>query len=485
MTQNADCRFSTNLRMATLPRAVCLLRTMWHGRRARAVSAATAAPQEAARLLPRTTVPTARHSIATGMAHRCRFLSVAIGAFMALATGHEASGVDGTPSWFFSQVAAPSTNYQITSPSLAFDHYGIPSVSWSDASNTSSPNFVYRSVNTGLGFWSHHLADSGAGVGLLTSLSFDRAERPTVAWLNSNGVVRTLFNNTTLQTVAASGANASRPALSISHDLTGTLRGAYSGMPTGNMFDINGTLGSHTSTSIGMLPGVNNVFDLRLTTDHTGRRHIATRVGIPGGQQAVMVSSESFIGGPWLTSTIATADTIKGVAIATSPVDGKIALAYTTFESTTNVSKLIYAKATGVSLNTTEVQSSNTAIFEDIDLAFDYSDGRPAIAYERRVASPFAAELRFAYENALGNWQTSLVDSTISLDSPFGHHRRPSLAFDDYGTSWPAIAYIDSDGTLKVAFDPPAPEPATAGMLLMAGLVFVLRRGRRGIQAMN
>ena len=131
------------------------------------------------------------------------------------------------------------------------------------------------------------------------------------------------------------------------------------------------------------------------------------------------------------------------------------------------------------SIATTEILSFNTFRYQDVSLEFDRSDGRPAIAFERRVNSTSAQELWYAYLNASSVWQTSLIDSTISLDAPDGNMPRgPSLAFDDYGTSWPAVAYVDSNGALNVAFDPPAPEPSclAAGTLVA---VLSIRRRRR------
>lgn len=418
------------------------------------------------RSLPRISVC----ALASGLAALC----------VAMLTATPASAVNGTPTWFNSFVGSAAPSQYVSSPSLAFDHYGVPSVSWSSTSPVSATNTVYRSNTSGLGFWSHSVVESGPGVGLLTSLSFDRAERPTVAWMNDSGEIRTLFNNSVAQVVAGNG-NIPRPALSIHHDLTGTLRGGYSGTTVGNIFSLTGSNGSHASNSIGTLPNISQILDLRFTTDHTGRSHAIVRASLTTNTQAVIVASEPIGAGPWVSSVLATADDVKGVAITTSPADGQVALAYTTFNAGTNTSKLFYAKSTGTSLQTTEVQSSATAMFEDIDLAFDFSDGRPAIAYERKTLAPFAQQIQFAYLNASSLWQTSLVDGTASLDNPMGLPRRPSLAFDDYGTSWPAVAYVDADGSLTVAFDPPAsaPEPGTVLLIALAAGGAHFRRRHR------
>lgn len=414
------------------------------------------------------------------MSHRLRSC-MALGTLLCpIFCSEVAMAVNGTPVWVNSLVGTPSANYHVSSPSLAFDHYGVPSVSWSTVHAFGGSNTVYRSKTSGLGFWSHRVVEQGTGVGLLTSLSFDRSEKPTVAWINGGGDVKTQFNDVTTQTLLGVAANITRPAISISHDLTGTLRGAFSAQSAATVYDINGANGAHTTSLLGTLNNVVDIHDLRFTTDYTGRRHAIARASLATNTEGVVVASEPLGGGAWTSTVLATADDVNGVAIAISPSDGKPALAYTTYNSGNNTSKLFYAKPTGSILQTTEVQSSTTAVFEDIDLAFDYSDGLPAIAYERKVLSPFAQQIQFAYLNASSIWQTSLVDGTASLDSPLGFHRRPSLAFDDYGTSWPAISYIDADGSLTVAFDPPgqAPEPA-AVLLACIGLICLPRR-RRG-----
>ena len=123
---------------------------------------------------------------------------------------------------------------------------------------------------------------------------------------------------------------------------------------------------------------------------------------------------------------------------------------------------------------TTEILSSTVVRYEDVSLEFDRADDRPAIAYERRVNAGGAQELWYSFLNASSIWQTGLIDATVSMDGPGGVIRAPSLTFDDYGTSWPAVGYIDANGALNVAFDPPAtPEPASIVLLglLAAGLM--------------
>jgi hypothetical protein len=124
-------------------------------------------------------------------------------------------------------------------------------------------------------------------------------------------------------------------------------------------------------------------------------------------------------------------------------------------------------------MQTQELASSATFRYEDVSLAFDFSDGLPALAYEREIPGSEAGELMFAYrDNVMWQLPATAVDGTISMNAPGNKPRGPSLAFDDYGTSWPAIAYVHKDilsgqERLHVAFDPPVPEPSALTLLIL------------------
>lgn len=375
-----------------------------------------------------------------------------------------AAAINGTPSWFESRIATVPSGFYVSSPSLAFDHYGTPSVSWSQVETTPGTNTVRHSHFLGLGLWSTRDVASGSGSGMLTSLAFDRSERPMIAWVNSNGTVQGSFNGGAAQSIGTD-ALTTTPSIDITYDLTGTLHGMYGRTTAGNFFDIRHTGGTFSSSDMTTLPGVLTVIDAAMAVDGRGLRHVAARTNLSGGNQGLVIASQPLFGGTWPSATLATASNVTGVDIAVNPNSGLAALAYTTYDSGTNTSKLFYTRFTGFALETTELQSSTGHRFEDVSLAFDLSDGLPAIAYERKVISSSAEELWLAYTNNGTSWLTSLVDGTIKMDAPAGRPRRPSLAFDDYGTSWPAIAYVDADGGLNVAFDPPVPEPSALALL--------------------
>ncbi len=407
-------------------------------------------------------------------------LSITAAVTCFLASPSTLSAVDGIPSWIFSSVATPPDDYYVSSPSLAFDHYGMPAVSWSQVAQTAgNPHTVHLSQMSGLGLWNRlQLAPSSSDSGLLTSLAFDRSERPVVAWVNSNGTVQASFNYGAAQTVG-SGAASQRPVIDISYDLAGTLRGMYARTSAGSFFDIRHTGSSFSSVDMTTIGGLTLLHDAAMITDGRGLRHMTLRGLLSSGGQGVVIASEPTNGSTtWPSAVLVSASNIYGVDMAMDPTDGRAALAYTTFDSGSNTSKLLYSKFTGSVLQTTEILTSTTHRFEDISLAFDPTDGRPAIAYERRFPAGPAEELHFAYLNAAATWQTNLVDSTIRMDASAARPRRPSLAFDTYGTGWPAIAYIDGDGSLAVAFDPPAPEPSTLALLCVIPLIRRRRRNR-------
>jgi len=387
-----------------------------------------------------------------------------------------ALAIDGTPVWLQSPVGAAGAGATLSSPVLAFDHFGTPAVSWSAFGGPPGTDAVSRSERSGLGLWATRSVSTGAG--RQTALSFDRAERPAIAWIDDIGAVRAQVDDGATQTVVANGANVGQPALSLTHDLAGNLRGVFSGATPGAFSSISESGGVVSSASVGTLPGVNSLMDLRLTTDGGGLAHLIARADLAAGGEGVIIASEPSFGGNWPSTVLAGADTVNGVGIARDPGDDNVALAYTTFEAGTNTSSLFYAKFDGITLNTTQVLSSTSASFGDISLAFDLSDGQPAIAFEQQLLSPFSEQLMFAYLDATATWQTSLVDDTISMSNAQNTLRGPSLAFDDFGTSFPAIAYIDADESLAVAFDPPGvPEPSTL-FLLVCGLAIVAVRRR-------
>lgn len=396
--------------------------------------------------------------------------------WLLLFAASSAHGIDGSLVWRPSVVAPAAPDAFVAAPSLAFDHFGVPSVAWAAVSSVGGNSTVYRSELLGLGLWAHRPVATGFGLGTATSLSFDRAERPFVAWMTSGNEVHADFNNG--QVVGLVAADAGDPAhgLSISHDLAGNLRGVFCGEAVGSLKSVDFDDIGFSSLSLTTVSGVQDIVDVQLATDHVGLRHVIARAELPGGLEGVVIASEPSFPASWPVATLASADSVGGVSVATNPANGRVGIAYTTTSSGT--SQLVYAELNNFALETTVLLESSMSAYEDVSLAYDLSDGRPAVAFEESVFAG-GESLSLAYVDSAQQWQTSLIDDSILLDAP-GAMLKPSLAFDDYGTSYPAVAYIDDDGSLTVAFDPPAvPEPASFVPLLLAAAM-IRKRGRRG-----
>ncbi len=393
-----------------------------------------------------------------------------------------AYAVNGSPTWsIVSLWPGPGGTQYVSSPRMAFDHYGTPAVSWSivDAVGIAA-NQVYHSQQTPLGLWSHRQMASGIGSGLLTSVSYDRAERPHVAWLNSNGSLNASFNFGASQNLTAAPAAATAlPSLSLRHDLAGNLVGIYAGSSAGQIGAItwNGT--TYSRALLTTLPGVSSVRSAALTIDHRGLRHMVLDAVLqPSGARAVVLASEPANNAAWVSGVLTTADAVTGVDITTRGSDGRVAFTYATRTGT--LSQLFYAESNGSTITTATVSSSSTAQYGGVSLAFDRTDGQPAIGF----VDATNRDLLFSFRNPGGTWTTGVVDPDISLTSPLlGEPIFPSLAFNEFGTGWPALAYVGGNGDLRVAFDPPAPEPATAVLFPAAAVAFARRRIGRGGQS--
>lgn len=385
-----------------------------------------------------------------------------------------AIAISGTPTWDFSAIAPdPGGNLYISSPELAFDHYGTAAVTWSQADRFDvATNTMNHSSLTPLGIWSHRVMATGVRVGLTSSISYDRAERPHVGWMNGSGTMSLSFNFGSTQNPAMTPTpHTTTPLLTLKHDIAGTFRGMYAGATAGQLGGVTWNGSSYSTSLLATVANVGAVDSLDFTIDHRGLRHaILDGRTQSGSNPAVFLASEPANGATWVSMVLTTADDVGGVDIATNPTTGRVAIAYTVRNAST--SRLFYGESTGTSLTPVEVLSTPIEL-GDISLAFDLTDGQPAIAYEDTSGS----QLILAYRSAGGTWSTSLVDDSISISAFDGRRRAPSLAFNDYGTGWPAIAYVDADGSLRLAIDPPGvPEPSTIALLLVAAVLVNRRR---------
>lgn len=399
--------------------------------------------------------------------------------FPALLASSAALAINGTPSWQLSLVApSPGVERHLTSPCLQFDHYGTAALTWTDASSTGlASNDLRHSELTELGLWSHRTLTSGSGIGAVTALSYDRSERPQVAWINSPGGGRGgSFNYQTPQSISSGpAASTSPPLLSLRHDLAGNLRGAYAGSTPGEIGGISWNGSTYNGSLLTTISDVSSLNQLSLTTDQQGRRHLIAAGRNGASTPAVFLASEPSNSSTWVSGTVATGDAVGGADIDSNPNTGRTAWAYSV--RTGSTWRLYYVESNNGILSTPLAVVTGSYAIGGLSLAFDLSDGQPAIAF----ADMDGSRLLFAYRTT-GGWNTGVVANDFSTTLIAGDARVPSLAFNDFGTGWPAIAYVRNDGAMVVAFDPPAtPEPAS---LAFWGLATALtatcrRRDRR------
>jgi hypothetical protein len=166
----------------------------------------------------------------------------------------------------------------------------------------------------------------------------------------------------------------------------------------------------------------------------------------------------------WVTTTVNATGSYPSIAI--DPDSGFPAIAFYNGD-------LNYGSWDGDSWNLTIVDAPGLVGVPS--LAFDPADGNPAIAYTDSTNG----DLKLAWHDG-STWRVQIVDAVGDVGD------NPSLAFNDYGNGFPAIAYVD--GTFGNAVplyfieDPPAPavpEPASLLLLAWATLITCFRSGRR------
>ena len=195
-----------------------------------------------------------------------------------------------------------------------------------------------------------------------------------------------------------------------------------------------------------------------LAFDHQSRPHIGTiattNLAEPGPVEVLTMNPPTLFGSsmpdPDVDSTF--------VSLAINPTTGFPAVAYNDIAGRA----LKYAEWDGAAWNavTVDTQSFITSVSNmPLSLAFDPTDGLPAIAYARDEAvgvigqPPPADRLRFAWFDGVV-WRDQAVDSTSSVAAG-----AVALAFNDASGSFnaglPAIAYIGDDDVVRYVQDPP------------------------------
>jgi hypothetical protein len=315
----------------------------------------------------------------------------------------------------------------VTTPSLAYDRYERPAISYFDldAFGDTFPDLGYARFNGTM--WILETVDTyspvGSTVGQYTSIAFDLLGRPAISYYD-NGATSLKF----VQDTDGDLSLMDETPVTVINALT---EGQFSSL----VFDpLNRAMIAHFDDT-------ND--DLRFSVQEPG-------VG-------------------WVTTTVDSAgNTGRYPSIAIDPDNGFPAIAYHTN------TELRFTAWDGDSWNQTTVDTTGSVLGpwpvsyqSSPSLAFDPADGNPAIAYGHNTEGQ---NLKLAWHNGTA-WQLQTVDSVGDVG------RNVSLAFNDFGTGFPSIAYFDWDADLSEADlffidDPPVPEPATAGLLIAGALTW-------------
>ncbi len=382
------------------------------------------------------------------------------------------NAVSTTPAWKPSELIMNSSyDNQRGDRFLAFDHYGVPSVV--TITTTGAVSFA-RQVD-GVGWKNRTIGGVNAKH---ASLAFDRRELPGISFGADNGLNYSYFSTTTgtfLTNLVDNTAVTGRQwtlGTAVAFDLYGrpAMAATRNDGNFGDLFYISDTNRDGVLSSADLLESVTTDPESfpSLTFDRQNRPIIAPRYlsqGIFGDLDVWM--KDPFTG--WGLSVVSTnaeegtPDAVTG-SIAIDPTDGLPAVAWTHVISANN-SQLWYGKWNQLQSqwDLTLVTNNPTSEMGSESLAFDPGDGRPAISYGDKTGN-----VNFAWFNGT-SWMTQVVTNTSTAFAP-----RTSLAFNEYGHGFPAIAYITNSGAgtgqLRFVVDPPiaVPEPSTFVLIPLA-----------------
>ena len=339
---------------------------------------------------------------------------------------------------------ASQINHAGSDRTLAYDHHGNPGIAFYDDVNEV---LRYARRVPGVG-WVHSEVDGTGDVGKYPSLAYDRYERPAISYFDetNDNLKYAHFNGTAWQVeTMADSADRVGQYTSLEFDLLGRPAVAYRDITNTSLkyiSDTDGDLSLADETPITIVNDFNEGLYASLVFDPLNRPMITHHASSPDFDLRFSVL-ESGLG--WVTTTVdSTGDTGRHPSIAIDPDSGYPAIAY----QLNGADDLRYAAWDGDSWDLTTVDSSGD-VGSSPSLAFDPADGNPAIAYLRST-----------------NWDLKLS---------------PSLAFNDFGTGFPSIAYFNSQGSgsghLYFIEDPPAlPEPGSLTLLSIGVAAALIRR---------
>lgn len=335
---------------------------------------------------------------------------------------------------------------------LAFDHHGNPGVVVAGGTGGFDRPSYARSV-FGIG-WSVVTVGANGTKGAFPSLAFDRYERPTLSYINTDDNTLKYAAWTGTEWQVSDVATDAYMYSALAMDLYGRPAITYVNTSYDVAFvadsDGDGTWETSQTIYTGTAACPSLVFD-------SLNRPLVAFTNTVAKWLILATKDTGFM--PWTWYRVDTqVDSCWYPSLALDPDTGYPAIAYLD----TGSLSLKYAAWDGQAW---DGQALGTA-GRHPSLAFDPADGNPAIAYGTGTGG-----VKFVWHDGVA-WQSQVVASSTDPVAV-------SLAFNDYGTGWPAIAYVDGDGTAWYVDDPPAvPEPTTMALLL-GGAAAVLWKRRR------
>ena len=384
---------------------------------------------------------------------------ILMAAMTGLVVSGAALGVDSDPTWKTPVQIGPAGAYGFSYHDaadrlLAYDHHGNPGIVLGNGSG-GQPWHFWKIPGVG---WAAVGPDAVGSDGAYPSLAYDRHERPIFSYIDvaDDRLKAAAWDGSAWQITTAATDAGQHSALAI--DQYGHAAIAYR-KNTGSLnyvedTDGDGRFDDETPGAVNL----NQFIHPSMTFDALNRPMIAA--GYTFNNSLTFFVRDK---GTWASRTVeADGNTGWHPSLALNPLTGDPAIAYTN----TAQSELRYAWW-DADTEAWQIEFVDATPSGYCSLAFDPADGRPAISY-RGVSG----HLKFA-------WRDDAVwHDQIAVN--FANARQSSLAFNDYGTGWPAIAYVDTLGTAWFVEDPPAvPEPATMALVLLGGTI-LLRRRRRG-----
>jgi hypothetical protein len=307
-----------------------------------------------------------------------------------------AAAITITPNWKPRETVAQFPDAESAAGSdrmLAYDHHGNPGIAYRDSIN-GSLDYARRVPGVG---W---VAAEIDPIGTSPSLAFDRYERPAISYDTASGVQFAHFDGNAWQTHTADAAGGGGQTLAF--DILGRAAIAYTSNSDINLKYVRDTDGDFSfadETPVTVDTLFASGFFQSLAFDPLNRPMIAHADAV--NNELRFSVEEPGIG--WIT-TVVDSNPLAPIgltpSLAIDPDTGFPAIAYDG-----GTVGLRYAAWNGDSWDLTTVDP-NTEAGTLVSLAFDPADGHPAISYNNATAG----ELNLAWHNG-STWQTQLVDS--------------------------------------------------------------------------